>query len=104
MHGKIFKRYVAALLLMVVSVFAPSFYAPHSQAASVALPEIVATRISYNSEKTRFIAELNFAVGYNVYVLTNPYRVVIDVPDAIFSLSPKAGATGNGLIKSFNRF
>jgi len=101
MRGRILKYLIVVALLLMGSVVAPPFGVPPTQAASIVLPEIVATRISYNSEKTRFIAELNFAVGYNVYVLTNPYRVIIDIPDAIFSLSPKAGTTGNGLIKGF---
>ena len=99
--GKRLLRFVWVLALLVGSDFAPGFNLPPAQAASVDLPEISATSISYNSVKTRFTAELNFAVGYNVYVLTNPYRVVIDIPNAVFNLSPESGKTGNGLISSF---
>ncbi len=64
-------------------------------------PEIFATTLSANAQKTRFSASLNFAVGYNVYVLQNPYRVVIDIPNAVFDLPPSAGATAKGLISGF---
>lgn len=70
-------------------------------AAAKVQPELTAARIESNSQKTRFSAELNFAIGYNVYVLTNPYRVVIDIPDAIFSLRPDTGTRGQGLISGF---
>ena len=69
--------------------------------ASGTLPELFAARIESNSKKTRFTADLNFAIGYNVYVLTNPYRVIIDIPDAVFNLSPGSGTRGKGLISGF---
>jgi len=75
--------------------------APQPVIAKTKTPEIFATTLSANAQKTRFSASLNFAVGYNVYVLQNPYRVVIDIPNAVFDLSPSAGANAKGLIKGF---
>ena len=70
-------------------------------AASDVIPELTSTRIEANSAKTRFSANLNIAVGYNVYVLPDPYRVIIDIPDAIFNLPRDAGIEGKGLISGF---
>lgn len=67
-------------------------------ATTAAPAEVVSARVDANSQKTRFIADLKSAVGFNVYVLKSPYRVIIDLPDAIFDLSPATGTTGKGLI------
>ncbi len=64
-------------------------------------PEIVAARINANSEVTRFTADITYAVGYNAFVLPSPYRVIVDIPDAMFDLEPGAGAISAGLITGF---
>jgi N-acetylmuramoyl-L-alanine amidase len=74
---------------------------PGTAAVAKTLPEITSTKISFNAKKTRFSAELNYAVGYNVYVLQNPYRVIIDIPDAIFNLPASNGIRGSGLISGY---
>jgi len=88
-------------LFVATSFFASPFLSMNAGAASKALPEIFAARIEANSEKTRFSADLNFAIGYNVYVLTNPYRVIIDIPDAVFNLPPATGSRAKGLVSGF---
>lgn len=95
-------RVTLLTLLWLMCGFLPSNFAvlPVS-AASITLPEIANARIDSNAEKTRFTADLNFAVGYNVYVLTKPYRVVIDIPDAVFDMPAAAGNVSRGLISGF---
>jgi len=88
-------------LFVATSIFASAFLSANAHAAPKVLPEFIAARIEANSEKTRFSADLNFAIGYNVYVLTNPYRVIIDIPDAVFNLPPATGSRGKGLISGF---
>lgn len=88
---------LAALMLMLVCLLS----AFSAQASAKDIPEIYATSISADETRTRFTAHLNFAVGYNVYVLTQPYRVVVDVPDAVFNLPPGEGNDGKGLISGF---
>jgi len=100
-HLSLTGRVVVVMLFLTISLFATSVLSGGASAAPKVLPEIFAAKIEANSEKTRFSAELNFAIGYNVYVLTNPYRVIIDIPDAVFNLPPATGSRGNGLISSF---
>ena len=90
-----------AFLLVAGCLFVPFLTANPADAAAKPLPEVFAARIEANNEKTRFSADLNFAIGYNVYVLTAPYRVVIDVPEVVFNLSPSSGNQGKGLISGF---
>lgn len=89
------------LLALVVFTFLCLQTGIQTSAAARKIPEIYATRISVDETRTRFTANLNFAVGYNVYILTRPYRVIIDIPDAIFNLPPDEGTTGKGLISGF---
>src|SRR5262249_45496837 len=49
----------------------------------------------------RFIADLNKPVDYNVYILADPFRAVVDLPDIHFRLPPGIGAAGRGLIKAY---
>ncbi len=65
--------------------------------------ETVATgaRIGGDATRTRFVADLTQAVGYTVYVLPDPYRVMIDLPAVRFDLPPDAGRKTQGLITEF---
>ena len=64
-------------------------------------PAVVAARVAGDQMRTRFIADLNQAVGYNVYILADPFRAVIDLPAINFRLPTGIGAAGRGLIKSY---
>jgi N-acetylmuramoyl-L-alanine amidase len=60
-----------------------------------------ATKLSGDAHHTRFETELSKAVGFSVYVLNAPYRVVIDLPGVNFDLPPGVGHQPTGLITSF---
>ena len=51
--------------------------------------------------KTRFVVDLSRPVSYSVYVLPDPYRVMIDLPDVSFNLTPDAGGRGLGLVNAY---
>ncbi len=101
-NGKQFQvKFLRSTLLGFVVGASLVLSSPNDGFAKSKTPEIFATKLSANVQKTRFSASLNFAVGYNVYVLQNPYRVVIDIPNAVFDLPPSAGADAKGLVKGF---
>jgi N-acetylmuramoyl-L-alanine amidase len=58
-------------------------------------------RLGGDEKRTRFIVDLSTNVEFFAFTLADPYRVVIDLPQIAFQLSPKAGQTGRGLIKAF---
>lgn len=64
-------------------------------------PAATAMRLSGDESQTRFIADLSAPLGYSVYVLANPYRVVIDLPQVDFALPADAGQSPHGLVRSF---
>jgi N-acetylmuramoyl-L-alanine amidase len=61
----------------------------------------LATRLAGDDGKTRFVADLSRPVSYSVYVLPDPYRVMIDLPDVSFNLAPGAGGQGLGLVNAY---
>ncbi|MGI9464297.1 MAG: N-acetylmuramoyl-L-alanine amidase [Aestuariivirgaceae bacterium] len=64
-------------------------------------PKASATRLGGDNAKTRFVAELSYAIGYNVYVIPDPFRVILDLPQIDFDLSPSSGTRGRGLVSGY---
>ncbi len=60
-----------------------------------------ATRVGGDSNRTRFVADLSRPVSYSVYILPDPYRVIIDLPDVTFDLPPGIGRKVRGLISEY---
>jgi N-acetylmuramoyl-L-alanine amidase len=58
-------------------------------------------RIGGDDNQTRFVIDLSRKVDVRAFTLADPYRVVIDLPQIVFQLKPKAGESGRGLIKAF---
>ncbi|WP_438278825.1 N-acetylmuramoyl-L-alanine amidase [Nitrobacter sp.] len=58
-------------------------------------------RLAGDAKQTRFILDLDKKIDIHPFLLANPYRVVIDIPQVSFRLAPDAGADGRGLIKAF---
>jgi N-acetylmuramoyl-L-alanine amidase len=61
----------------------------------------IAARVAGDDGKTRFVADLTRPVSYSVYVLPNPYRVMIDLPGVAFDLGPGSGGSGFGLVSGY---
>src|SRR5436309_6353077 len=58
-------------------------------------------RLAGDDKRTRFILDLDRNVQFRAFVLPDPYRVVVDLPQVTFQLASGAGAAGRGLIKAF---
>ena len=58
-------------------------------------------RIAGDAKQTRFILDLDKKIDIHAFLLADPYRVVIDIPQVSFHLAPEAGSAGRGLIKAF---
>ncbi len=54
-----------------------------------------------NETRTRFVADISKTVNFSVYVLPDPYRVVIDLPDVTFDLPPGIGHKVRGLVSQY---
>jgi N-acetylmuramoyl-L-alanine amidase len=82
------------LAFAVVSAFAWS-------GSALAAPEATDVRLGGDAKETRFVMDLSEKVDIAAFTLSNPYRVVVDLPQITFKLPAKAGETGRGLIKAF---
>lgn len=71
--------------------------------ASAASPPVVATdaRLAGDGERTRLVIDLSRSVPLGAFTLADPYRVVIDVPDVVFTLPASAGQEGRGLVSAY---
>jgi len=64
---------------------------------------IVATnaRLGEHAEHTRFVLELTDAVDYRLFFLSEPNRIVLELPEIEWRLPPKAGIKGSGLVTGY---
>jgi N-acetylmuramoyl-L-alanine amidase len=87
------------LWLALVLLFMASGY--RINPALAAEPVATGARIGGDATRTRFVADLTAAVSYTVYVLPDPYRVMIDLPGLRFDLPPDSGSKTRGLITQY---
>ena len=101
-HRTVAARIVLGLILTLLFLMS-GFQLQSAHAAGTAAAGTIATgaRIGGDATRTRFVVDLTQAVGYTVYVLPDPYRVMIDMPSVRFDLAPDAGSNTRGLISEF---
>jgi N-acetylmuramoyl-L-alanine amidase len=58
-------------------------------------------RIAGDETRTRMVIDLSQRIDARAFLLANPYRVVVDLPQLIFRFPPKTGESGRGLVKAF---
>jgi N-acetylmuramoyl-L-alanine amidase len=80
---------VLLALLLLLAISPP-------KAAKAADVVVAATRVGGDNHRTRFVADISRAVSYTVYVLPDPYRVIIDIPGVTFNLPPDTGRKSRG--------
>lgn len=91
-------RLLPGLILAGLFLLA-GFRLPVADAAD--MPVATAARVAGDETRTRFVADLTVPVGYTVYVMANPYRVMIDLPQVSFSLPAGAGENTRGLVTRY---
>ena len=92
-----------AAVAVVAAVLTAVHIAVYSNPANATPPfaSVSEARIAGNEARTRFVADLDRPVSYSVYVIDNPYRVVVDLPDVRFNMPPEIGDAGKGLIRAY---
>ena len=85
----------------VMLVPAITLFRPEQTVAGEPAPVAKAARLNGDAGKVRFVADISYAVSYNVYVLPDPYRVIIDLPEVNFQIPPSDGAAHAGFIQGF---
>jgi N-acetylmuramoyl-L-alanine amidase len=72
-----------------------------ARAQSGSYPTATDVRLGGDAAQTRFIMDLSRKIELHAFTLADPYRVVVDIPQVVFKLPAKAGASGRGLVKAF---
>lgn len=90
----------ASLCLTVSSAEAVESHAPQP-AVAVSFPIASDVRVAGDDKQTRFILDLDQKIDARAFVLGDPYRVVVDIPQVTFKLPSDAGSAGRGLIRAF---
>jgi N-acetylmuramoyl-L-alanine amidase len=92
-----------ALVILLAAGGRPAGAEDGATPAAPSAPELVVTtaRIAGDATRTRFVVDLTAEVGFAVFPLTEPHRIVIDLPQLRFALPPDAGREGRGLVSSW---
>lgn len=84
------------LASMALAVF-PSPAAAANERAAVARD----ARVGGDKNRTRFVADLSETVEFRAFLLADPYRVIIDLPEVQFQMPGGVGGEGRGLVSAF---
>ena len=69
--------------------------------AQSSVPVVIGLKLTETAQQTRFALELSDPVDVRVYTLTNPNRVVIDMPDVLWRAGDDARPSGRRAVKSY---
>ncbi|MDE2182450.1 MAG: N-acetylmuramoyl-L-alanine amidase [Alphaproteobacteria bacterium] len=64
-------------------------------------PIVMGARIGEHADRTRFVVELSDPIAMRTFTLTNPDRVVIDMPSVRWHLDGPPRPSGHGAVKSY---
>jgi N-acetylmuramoyl-L-alanine amidase len=90
-----------AFLGVLCALSALAVQALAAAAVSGLLPVATDVRLGGDEAQTRFVMDFSRKIDMRAFTLADPYRVVIDIPQVVFQLPPKAGESGRGLIKAY---
>jgi N-acetylmuramoyl-L-alanine amidase len=90
-----------AFLCAALAMIAGVETAPARPVVADALPIASDVRLAGDAQQTRFILDLDRKIDVRAFVLADPYRVVLDIPQVTFQLAPGVGQAGQGLIRAF---
>ena len=64
-------------------------------------PVVIGLTLSEDAKRSRFTVELSDSIDVHVFTLTNPNRVVIDMPEVLWRVSDAVHPTGRAAIKGY---
>ncbi|HEX3484250.1 MAG TPA: N-acetylmuramoyl-L-alanine amidase [Micropepsaceae bacterium] len=71
-------------------------------AAKITVPMVLGLKLAESPGRARFMVEFSDPVDARVFTLTNPNRVVIDMPDVQWRIQDPARPSGKGTVKSYS--
>src|SRR5689334_12139918 len=89
------------LVLALVCLAGPLGLATPTVAESTPVVRATDARVAGDERRTRLIVDLTGPVTQSSFLLADPYRVVVDLPQVDFVLPASAGHQGRGLISAY---
>ncbi len=72
-----------------------------AQQSQSAPPAVIGMRLAEQTGSTRIVVELSDPVRANVFTLTSPNRVVIDLPEVLWRIGQDSKPSGKGIVQSY---
>ncbi len=72
-----------------------------ARSSGSSMPVVSQARLGGDAARTRLVMDLDQDVDVHAFVLMDPYRVIVDLPQVIFRLSSSMGGEGKGLISAY---
>lgn len=91
----------AAFLCLTTSEATAVESRPPQPAVAMSFPVASDVRVAGDEKQTRFILDIDRKIDARAFVLGDPYRVVVDIPQVTFNLPAGTGSAGRGLIRAF---
>lgn len=92
-------KYSIRFRVAVTALTALMTFASFAGIAAAKDPAVTGVRLGVNDGKTRVVLDLTKAVPYSAFLLDNPYRLVIDLPELGWSVDGDAGAAARGVVE-----
>ena len=70
-------------------------------AKGASVPVVLNARVGEQPDRTRFVIELSDPLQLRVFTLTNPDRVVVDMPEVLWRLQGPDRPTGTGAVRAY---
>jgi N-acetylmuramoyl-L-alanine amidase len=89
---------LAAIPLVLLLLAHEAWQAP---AGAEPAPRATAARVAGDAKRTRFVTDIERPLSFSAYVVADPYRVILDLPDVNFQLPAGSGTKGRGLVTGY---
>ena len=70
-------------------------------APQATMPLVIALRLREEEERARVVIELSDPVDYQIFTLTDPNRIVVDMPEVLWRSAETALPTTSGIVQSY---
>jgi N-acetylmuramoyl-L-alanine amidase len=99
---------LAVATTVIAGALAMLFHADPAQAEKAATPAAASdvptasdVRLAGDENQTRIVVDLSRKIDMRAFLLADPYRVIVDLPQVNFQFPAKTGERGRGLVKAF---
>lgn len=103
-------RVFACMLVFIAGTWLCASAAPMTRAVAAekaltgesgSTPMVIGIELTDNSAQSRLVVELSDPVDFRSFLLTNPNRIVVDMPEVLWQPATTPAPSGRGLVKNY---